>query len=1444
MAPSPTNKAALKSAKAALDAQDWDQAVTQSQNVLSSDPENYFARLFLGRALEKRGQLEEAAKAYEDAAKSKPEDDQAWLGLRLLYEGQGGKKVDGVLEVGRRLAELYAARDDKDRCQTAVNKMVDFTRSNGSKAQYKRALEIQLPTSPVYACVEGRVPHPSHTYTRLAEITEAEEKERINKEIGERRTRLGARIGQVTTEVKREVYGRSKLEELYQNVIDWIQDDEVRREYEEKLLLRAYDALVVSPAEKKEGKRKQVLGLANGMVVIKHPFKLAWELELEWRDLEEIREFDANVVREFIEFFPEHGLSRVLRGYLTSEVAPFPLRLEKLEKNDADGENKEENEVPDDESLGAEDRLLLMTEGLDDAKESALAHRIMAFYFLHLEEHETAVETARKGLKLLASSSQKSGLQLQNNFDAVNSTLATSLIQYQSPKNHPEAKSLFHSILERKPTFTSALIGVGLILEEEEEYAEAIDFLTRALSRDPDNLRIGAEAAWCKALNGDYAKGVQELEHYLEEMKTTDARSRDLRAQTLYRIAMCIWELDPTRAARKDRTGAYSKLLAAIKTNPGFAPAYTSLGIYYADYARDKKRARQCFQKAFELSGSEIEAAERLARSFADQGEWDIVEVIAQRTIDSGKVRPSPGSKKKGVSWPFSALGIVQMNKQEYSKSIISFLSALRISPDDYHSYVGLGESYHNSGRYNSALRTFRYAEEPTDGVQMKKTGDNWFTRYMLANVNRELGQFDEAIVGYRDVLKDRPKEFGVSLALLQSLVERGWRDIETGFFGQAADSARDAIDVAESVANYKPEAFNLWKAVGDACSIFSAVQSRVEDLPLEKIKSLLETSPNTDYNIFEDIDGIGNDAFGQLLEIKAEDPLSPLWQCIKAAILAQKRAIHSSAQDIHAQAVAWYNLGWTEYRAHACLEHHQPDPVHPNKKPLRFLKAAMRCFKRAIELEAGNAEFWNSLGVVTTQMNPKVAQHSFVRSLHLNERSARTWTNLGTLYLLQNDHELAHLAFARAQSTDPDYAHAWLGEGLIALLLGDTKEALSHFTHAFEISDSASLVVKRQYAVSTFDHLLSTTASSHDKDDNNLNNLIQPLFALQQLRSQSLSDLPHQHLSALFLERVGNHDDAISALADICSAAEQDFENTESPASLSRFARAKTDLARNRLAAKEFAAAVEDAETVLDLVSEDSDTGLDVAELQKVRLSANLTAGLAQYYLNVHDASISHFRAALTLSGSSPDVVCLLAEVLWAKGGTEEKNVAREQLFACVEEAQSQEKSHVGAVLLLGVMAAVEGDTDTMEAVKEDLENMRTREDVGAKELKRVETVLGAIASVSAPDDENQEKEAAEEAAKTGILLSPFAPHGWSELAKTRTAGVKGDEKESFPAQMALLTAKQAVPPRGPLGAEELAGAFAGTGTLRDAQRGVCVAPWRGEAWAVLGDVVAGAGG
>lgn len=59
------------------------------------------------------------------------------------------------------------------------------------------------------------------------------------------------------------------------------------------------------------------------------------------------------------------------------------------------------------------------------------------------------------------------------------------------------------------------------------------------------------------------------------------------------------------------------------------------------------------------------------------------------------------------------------------------------------------------------------------------------------------------------------------------------------------------------------------------------------------------------------------------------------------------------------------------------------------------------------------------------------------------------TWTNLGFLYLYHSDPELATEAFRKAQVLDPDFAAAWIGQGLVAVLNDHQHDALALFEHA-----------------------------------------------------------------------------------------------------------------------------------------------------------------------------------------------------------------------------------------------------------------------------------------------------------------------------------------------------------------------------------------------------------
>lgn len=187
------------------------------------------------------------------------------------------------------MACYYRDQDERLKSLAAFEKAIAFVKEHGTKAQYKNvALPLQLPGSTLYDYLEGLIPRPDQTYLKLAEIQETEELEKINKEIANRRFRLGAVLNQVETEVRREIWSSSPLEDIYQNIVNWSDDEEIRRTTECKLLQRGYDKLMVLQKENKLQQRLKVESWARGLVILNYPFELAWRIVLEWKDCESI----------------------------------------------------------------------------------------------------------------------------------------------------------------------------------------------------------------------------------------------------------------------------------------------------------------------------------------------------------------------------------------------------------------------------------------------------------------------------------------------------------------------------------------------------------------------------------------------------------------------------------------------------------------------------------------------------------------------------------------------------------------------------------------------------------------------------------------------------------------------------------------------------------------------------------------------------------------------------------------------------------------------------------------------------------------------------------------------------------------------------------------------------------------------------------------------------
>lgn len=372
-------------------------------------------------------------------------------------------------------------------------------------------------------------------------------------------------------------------------------------------------------------------------------------------------------------------------------------------------------------------------------------------------------------------------------------------------------------------------------------------------------------------------------------------------------------------------------------------------------------------------------------------------------------------------------------------KSIQSFQTALRGDNTDSNSWTGLGEVYAESGRYVAASKAFARASAVDP--------ENWYARFLLGMVHRQILEFDEAKDVFESVLRERPEEFVVLDHLCETFVASARHNVERRYFGDAISDAIEALKISGRISKINSRTFDLWKNTGDAIEIFLQVKSMVSKFPAEVVSELFQ-SVQIEADIYSEISNIDEAdgvSINKLASVECSDILQTV---IYFYILAFKISLLITFGTKRSKAVGWFNIACAELRAGIKFD-----------RSFQYEQAAIECLKNAIKLEPKNAVFWNAYGIATAGRFPLISQHAFIRSLIIDHKQTVAWSNLGAMYLVKGDLELANLAFEKSQSADPDYVASWVGRGFIAAALGEEEEANGLFEHSFSICSGVDVI-------------------------------------------------------------------------------------------------------------------------------------------------------------------------------------------------------------------------------------------------------------------------------------------------------------------------------------------------------------------------------------------------
>ncbi|BGP48364.1 Superkiller protein 3 [Rhodotorula kratochvilovae] len=1342
-------KPKLKALKECLGKKDWPGVEKNARAVLDFESANYNARVFLALALFNLDQPEEAEETYKKAIEQSPSQALARQGLASFYEKKQ-RWTDYAREL-QGLMQLFAERQDAPKYAESLEKLLDVRRKYGTKDELIETLHYFLPSSPSHALlhalpaydptaptatgyptVQRFASSPLPVLLELISLISAIETAAVDAEIKKRRQRLGGpalTAEETTRQVQAEYLPQSQLPGLWRQVLDDPDagnDEPLRRDIERRLLahlcttLRAlpspFDAPVVDLSAKAKAKsvedaqkeqdakdyyRREVEGLARGMVVIAVPEPAAWEVAIEWSDLfadgEKVELWPKerwDLLRRQAELFPDSGLAKLATA-TSQRVAAAAAAAAATAVPADDEEPAELPAAPSDDGMAD-----IVENALAQSPRSLVTHLLATAFFAQQKEWDALLQVSEAGLAVLKGLEAEIGQGLPRSRRTLDTHLALSLVYNAPPTHHLRALRLLEHLLATPPPPPSSpalpprphpdpslLIAKAHVLQSSEgKQAAALKVWDAVLALPagalpPDALtQAKGERAWALHLAGQSDEARTQLEEVvaaLEERKKGRDKEREEkekwrskrgvekpegveegeqpeeaeeRAKAWWRMGECLWKL--SESDLEQTQPAYNAYIAALRASPAFAPAFTSLGIYYRSLSTpDWERSSKCFQKAFELDPSQEVAARFLAEEFADLGEWSLVEVIARRVVEGNKGRAGMGGKAAArLAWAWKAIGASELNSKKFPQAVTAFQAALRGAPEDVSTWIKLGVAYRHSGKHIAALKVFVKA--------LALDPDSWFAKYSVADVQREVGLLEPALKTFREILVDRPDELGVKVVLAETALTKGLDEQRAGFMVRAEESLVEALHESTAIVEGGTATRVAWKAAADALVGLSKVpQPELQEQSSALMTRLLDHLAEQDVD--SKIAGMSVVTVAAVQQAVGEAPSSSV--AVALSVLAAKMRVLLETQNEAATGSAWYDLGVAISNFRSRLSTLPSWPVPSDQA----LQQAIRCLKYALHKEPLNSTFWNALGVLSFDLSPRLAQHCFIRAIEHNARTAIPWTNLGLFYLVHGDEDLANQAFLKAQVLDSDWAAAWVGQATLADLAGHAVEASVLLEHAVSLGGQAP-EADIAYASRAFEKYRASVPSSSTAEaipgaapPSAVEVLSAPLFALTRYLAQKPEDHTALHLNALILEQVGDLTSACESLEKAAALLEELYEVDESPAVEGQYVIAQTNLGRVRLAAENHQGALEAFEAALSLLSLDAPEvpgGLTREQSVILLTECKLGSSLAHVWLDDPDSAKQVLEGGLEDLEAHQVGACAthlgdaLARVYWAE--------------------------------------------------------------------------------------------------------------------------------------------------------------------------------------------------
>ncbi|KAL9656572.1 hypothetical protein ABK040_012155 [Willaertia magna] len=622
-----------------------------------------------------------------------------------------------------------------------------------------------------------------------------------------------------------------------------------------------------------------------------------------------------------------------------------------------------------------EELIILLQRGIDSNPNLILGWKLLCELYIEKNQFKNSSEIARKGLLIIENreNTTRSSLKKQK----LELTILRGTTLHKSG-HVDEAEQIFNLILtEMDVKNLAALKGLAEIEFSKGNLMKSREYYTKVIQLDPKDDLTLCQTGWFSYLDKDFENAVKYIKLAIDVNPNNYLY--------YYRLALVYWNWNSSH--RSNTEYCFSNFLKSAKLNPTFSSNYTYLGHYYKDIERDEERCIKCYRKAVSLNALEEEAGLNLGDIYIRKG---------QLTLAASLFREAT-SKNSRAGWAWSKLGFYEQSLNKLDESILCFQHAIRVKPNDSLCWEGLGESYKREGKYLAALKAFSKAIELNSSLV--------FSMVQSAFITYQLGEFDNSRGMYEKVISVDENYIVPYEGIAEVLFKFATNLFNDGLFSKSAHQlirAQCAL-IYGMKRGYEDKLRSLWKSLGDIQTYFFFYPE----------KSVQEASVTY-------LDTFKDDLNLYLTNFKSNH--TSRLHYLKDAENSYSKLISFDENDSD----SWYDLGVCQTYQFFIYSEQGLDTTLMEE----VREKAISNIKKAISLNPNRTDFWNSLGIISS--NPVVKQHCFIRAIQLKNKNYKAWNNLGTLYLQNGDFKLARKAFLKAQTLRPDNSLSWVGLALV----------------------------------------------------------------------------------------------------------------------------------------------------------------------------------------------------------------------------------------------------------------------------------------------------------------------------------------------------------------------------------------------------------------------------